>query len=243
MPLRDHFREPTTRSGTWGSLHGGWPMVMVQQIRKQLPPGFVAGLQVRLGAYFELDFAAFKKDENDIPGFLDSGGLTAVLAPPKPTWAVDTDLPEDDIFEVEIYDVQEERLLVAVIEIVSPANKDRPDKRRAFAGKCGALLKKGVSVSIVDLVTIRQANLYAEMMAFIGHKDPHLGPEPPTIYVSSTRWTPNAEGTRARLESWFHPMTIGQPLPALPIWLGETHSLEFDLERSYEQACEDLSIP
>jgi hypothetical protein len=219
-----------------------WPAIIVQQIRKKLPPGFIAAPNVQLGPYFDIDIAAFER-VLDPTEATDSGGRTAVLAPPKPTWAVDTDLPEDDIFEVEIYQVQEERLLVAVIEIVSPANKDRPDKRRAFAGKCGALLRQGVAVSIVDLVTIRQANLYAEMMAFIGHKDPHLGPEPPTIYVSSTRWTPNPEGTRARLESWFSPMTIGQPLPALPIWLGETHSLEFNLDRSYEQACEDLSIP
>jgi hypothetical protein len=38
-------------------------------------------------------------------------------------------------------------------------------------------------------------------------------------------------------------MTLGEPLPKLPIWLSENHSLEFDLERSYEKACADLSIP
>ena len=83
--------------------------------------------------------------------------------PPRPTWAVETDVPEEVEYEVQIYQAEEERQLVAVIEIVSPANKDRPDKRRAFVGKCGALLRKGVAVSIVDLVTIRHANLYAEL--------------------------------------------------------------------------------
>ncbi|MEO2089733.1 MAG: DUF4058 family protein, partial [Gemmataceae bacterium] len=133
------------------------------------------------------------------------------------------------------------RQLVAVIEIVSPANKDRPDKRRAFVGKCGALLRKGVAVSIVDMVTIRHANLYAELMAFIGHPDPALGPEPPATYASSCRWVSGER--RARLEAWVHPMAVGEPLPPLPIWLADGVSVLFDLERCYEQACTDLSFP
>jgi hypothetical protein len=222
-----------------------WPAIIVQQIRKQLPPGFVAAPNAQLGAYFKIDLAAFEENDSYGNGVTTNGGgvATATLARPKPTWAIETDVPEDDVFEVEIYSVEEERTLVAVIEIVSPANKDRPDKRRAFLGKCGALLRKGVAVSIVDLVTIRHANLYAQMMAFIGHPDRELGPEPPPLYASSCRWTTNAEGTRARLEAWSSPMAVGQPLPPLPVWLTETQSVLFDLERSYEQACEDLSIP
>lgn len=243
MPLRDHFRPPATKFGSWQSLHGGWPMVIVQQFRKQLPPGFVAAPSVQLGAYFEIDVAAYEQDDAPSGGATGTSGATATLAPPRPTWAVETDVPEEDEFEVQIYSADEERQLVAVIEIVSPANKDRPDKRRAFVGKCGALLRKGVAVSIVDLVTLRQSNLYAELMAFIGHPDPTLGAEPPPLYVSSCRWTTNAEGTRGRLEAWAHPMVVGAPLPALPVWLTETQSVLFDLERSYEQACEDLSIP
>jgi hypothetical protein len=220
-------------------------MVIVQQLRKQLPPGFVLALRVHLGPYFEIDIAGFEKDDAS-PGLgtpTGAGCTTATLTPPRPTWFIETELPEDDEYEVQIYSAEEERQLVAVIEIVSPANKDRPDKRRAFVGKCGALLRKGVAVSIVDLVTIRHANLYAELMTFIGHPDPTLGPEPPPIYTSSCRWTPNAAGTRARLEAWSSPMTVGQPLPPLPIWLTDTQSLLLDLERSYESACEDLSIP
>lgn len=244
MPLRDHFRPPTTRYGSWESLHGGWPMVIVQQLRTQLPPGFVSALRVHLGPYFEIDVAAYERD--DAPGAgrsTDGGDGTATLAPPRPTCAVETDVPEDDEYEVQIYRADEERQLVAVIEIVSPANKDRPDKRRAFVGKCGALLRKGVAVSIVDLVTIRHTNLYAELMAFVGHPDPTLGDEPPATYTSSARWATNAKGTRARLEAWSHPMAVGQPLPPLPLWLSDDVRLVFDLERSYEQACADLSIP
>ncbi len=210
-----------------------WPAVIVQQLRSQLPPGFVSALRVHIGPYFEI-----ARDNSDLPVLV---GATATLAPPRPTWAVETDVPEDDVYEVQIYRVDEERQLVAVIEIVSPANKDRPDKRRAFVGKCAALLRKGVAVSIVDLVTVRHANLYAEVMAFVGHPDPTLGAEPPATYAASCRWVSGER--RARLEAWAHPMAVGEPLPSLPIWLTDDMSIVFDLERSYEQACTDLSIP
>ncbi len=63
---------------------------------------------------------------------------------------------------------------MAVIEMVSPANKDRRERRNAFVGKCAALLRAGVSVSIVDVVTARQANLYADLIDFLGQSDPCL---------------------------------------------------------------------
>jgi hypothetical protein len=245
MPLRDHFRPPTTKYGSWTSLHGMWPAILVQQLRKQLPPGFVSAPRVQLGPYFEIDIATLEKDDpSTSPGAsVGNTGTTVTLAPPRPTWAIETDIPEEDEFAVEIYSADVERQLVAVIEIVSPANKDRPESRRAFVGKCAALLRKGVAVSIVDLVTIRHANLYSEMMTFIGHPDPTLGPEAPLIYASSTRWTPNESGDRARLAAWSCPMQVGEPLPTLPLWLTDTQSVSLDLERCYESACEDLSIP
>jgi hypothetical protein len=210
-----------------------------------LPPGYVSAPRVHLGPYFEIDIGAFKTDDD--ASRIDmargqGGAATATVARPRPSWVVETDVPEEDEYEVQIYRADEQRELVAVIEIVSPGNKDRPDKRRAFVGKCGALLRKGVAVSIVDLVTIRHANLYAELMAFIDHPDPTLGQEPPAIYASSCRWTVNAEGTRARLEAWSDAIAVGQTLPFLPLWLNDEPVVPLDLEASYEKACRDLGF-
>jgi len=244
MPLRDHFHPPVTKIASWEVLHGGWPMVIVQQLRKQLPPGYISGPRVHVGAQVEIDVATYEKDTH-LPPFqdLDSAGgtATAVWAPATPSVAVVTELPDDDEYEVRIYDVEREQTLVAAIEIVSPANKDRPEKRNAFIGKCAALLRNGVAVSIVDVVTSRHFNLYAELMTFLGHPDRTLGPEPPAVYAASCRWVRQSD--RAVLETWSHTLSIGKPLPILPLWLTDTKYVPLDLERSYEQACEDLSIP
>ena len=39
MPLRDHFRPPLDNVSSWEELHGGWPMVIVQQLRQNFRPG------------------------------------------------------------------------------------------------------------------------------------------------------------------------------------------------------------
>jgi hypothetical protein len=215
MPLRDHFRPPLDNVASWEELHGGWPAVIVQQLRKKLPDGYVAGPRVHSGSPVEIDAAAFEKD-----------------APPT--------LPDFDEYEVRIYDAKRGRHLVAAIEIVSPANKDRPECRNAFVAKCAALLQKGVAVSIVDLVTVRHFNLYAEMFAFLGHNDPTLSDPPPPIYAASCRWVKKEK--RTILEAWAHVLSVGQALPTLPLWLTADLVVPLDLEQSYEQACHDLWI-
>jgi hypothetical protein len=217
-------------------------MVIVQQLRQKLPPGYVAAPRVHAGSQAEIDVAAYEKD--DAPsgnGFnqVDGGLATAVWAPPAASLAIETEVPDFDEFQVRIYDAQRGRTLVATIEIVSPANKDRPEHRNAFVGKCAALLQKGVAVSIVDLVTVRHFNLYADVLAFLGHTDPTLSDPPPLIYATSCRWF---QKEKTMLKAWSHTLTVGQPLPTLPLWLNADLVFPLDLEQSYEQACHDLWI-
>ena len=71
-----------------------------------------------------------------------------------------------DEYAVRVYDTKSGRRLVAAVEIVSPANEDRPETRRAFVAKCGpASLQSLVCVAIVDLVTTRTFNLYGDLMS------------------------------------------------------------------------------
>ncbi len=242
MPLRDHFRPPVSTRASWEGFHGQWPAVLVQQLRKQLPPGYVSEPRVHLGSQVEIDVVAFENDEALPDGRPDSGGgtATAVWAPAAPSVAVETELAGDDAYEVRVYDVERGRQLVAAVEIVSPGNKDRPEKRTAFVGKCAALLRQGVAVSIVDLVTVLHFNLYAELMAALGHRDPTLGRDPPAVYAAACRWLRTDD--RAVLQTWSHALAVGKPLPTLPLWLTATQYVPLELEASYEAACADLSI-
>ena len=153
-------------------------MIMIQRLFPILPEGFVAAPKVYLGTDHEIDVVALETPGvKYIPRAPHTNG-TATLTLPSPTLTLEADLLEQDEYEVRVYDERYERRLVAAIEIVSPSNKDRPESRRDFTAKVIGLLQKDVSVSIVDLVTIRQFNLYAELLERIHKEDPAIGAEP-----------------------------------------------------------------
>jgi hypothetical protein len=243
MPLRDHFHPPLSEVSSWEEIHGGWPMVIVQQLGPVLPPQYSAGPRVHLGSEVEIDVATFESEPTAGTFRSPSAEGPAVAtawAPAEPTLAVETELSDFDEYEVRVYDTRRGRRLVAAIELVSPANKDRPEHRSQFTSKCAALLRQGVSLVLVDVVTSRNVNLYAELLELIGQWDPSLGERPSATYAVTCRWRPR--GARRWLESWNQSLQPGLPLPRLPLWLTEDFAIPLDLEASYEQTCRDLRI-
>ena len=98
-----------------------------------------------------------------------------------------------------------------------------------------------VCVSLVDVVTIRDFNLYADVLEFIGGSDPARGGQPPCLYTV-TMCGLKRPRQRSLLETWFYPMHIGGPLPTVPIWLDVDLSIDLELETSYEETCRFLRI-
>ncbi len=93
----------------------------------------------------------------------------------------------------------------------------------------------------MDIVTIRQFNLYADRLELIGRSDPMLGAEPPALYAVTVRGRKRA-ADRPLLDTWFYAMTLGQLLPTLPIWLDIDLGVFLHLETSYEGTCHVLRI-
>jgi hypothetical protein len=238
MPLRDHFRSPVNDTHSWDEVHGQWPGEMVRDLSTILPAGFRAAPRVHLGAPFEVDVSAYDLDSRDPDATSDPG---AVQPAPSPTFTVEAALSEQDEYEVRIYDAERGRQLVAAIEIVSPSNKDRPEARELFVGKVAALLQQGVCVGLVDLVTVRRANLYADLLSLLGRVDPQLAPTPPPLYAVALR-AHKPPDRPARLDAWFYPMAVGRPLPTLPIWLTPDLRVMLPLEPSYQETCRILGI-
>jgi hypothetical protein len=245
MPLRDHFRSPVNDSHHWSELHGQWPGEIVRQLVPLLPTGFRAAPKVVLGSPFEVDVSAHELDSRDPDIDPTTGGGTATLTALSPTLTVETEQSVQSEYEIRVYDAERGRQLVAAIEIVSPSNKDRSDTRELFVGKVATLLQQGVSVSVVDLVTVRQANLYAEVLALFGRSDPSFGATPPPLYAVTLRLrTPPQRRRKKRqfLDAWFYPMAVGRPLPEIPLWLTDELRVMLPLEVGYEETCRILGI-
>ena len=241
MPLRDHFHPPISRTFAWEGFHGTWPGMLVGRVRRLLPRGYIAEPRARMGQYFELDIGTFEQ-ENASPDASDAIGATATVPRTimQPTASADIDIGDQHEYEVLIYDVEREKTLVAAVEFVSPGNKDRAEHRQAFVAKCSALLQKNVSVAIVDVVTDRSGNLYAELLGELAVTDQTLGAEPPSLYAASCRTRTNKH--RNRFDAWAYRVALGEPLPELPLWYAPDGMVTLDLEGSYEDTCHLLGI-
>lgn len=243
MPLRDHFRSPVNDRHIWNELHGMWPAFIVRQLFEILPKGYEAAPTVHLGNRYEVDVSAYELDRTAevraSAGKVEGSPATALQ--PAPTLTIEADLPDPDEFEVRIYDANRGRQLVAAIEIVSPANKDRPESRRAFVSKLETLLAKEVCISVIDLVTMPQFNLSEELLERITADDARLNDQQHDLYAFTVRSRMRSE-QRPLVDFWYHQMTLGEPLPTLPIWLTPEDKVMLPLEPGYEEACRLLHI-
>jgi hypothetical protein len=240
MPLRDHFHTNSTVF-KWEALHGFWPAAIVARLNSILPKQYIAQPRVRLATMIEIDVGALERESADLPAgkaYDEVGVAVAAWAPAAPSILLDTELPEPDEYEVNVYS-QDEFRLVAAIELISPSNKDRPENRRTLVNKCEALLKRDVCVTIVDPVTSRTANLYGELLDELDA--PRTAVARSVIYAATCRGY--RTGLRWRLESWEHSLAIGSALPSLPIWLSPDFMVPLELEATYEETCRSLRIP
>jgi hypothetical protein len=240
MPLFDHFHAPLRKRRHWESFHGSWTTFIARQLNKKpLPAGFVAEPHVSLGVTIEADVATFDEDAPEADAEEHPTG--SVWIPPRPPVVSSVGFAGLDVCEVRVYDDEMARTLVAAVEIVSPANKDRPGHRRAFVAKCAAYLQQDVSVVLVDVVTSRRANLYAELAEFLDANPPARTALTSHLYAVACRTVRRRK--RVQLEVWPAPLRVGEPLPVLPLWLTREIAVPLDLESSYHFTCDSLSIP
>lgn len=52
----------------------------------------------------------------------------------------------------------------------------------------------------------------------------------PAPHAAACRW--GTRGGKTQLETWSHSMTVGEPLPTVPLWLSEQIVVPLDLEQS-----------
>src|SRR5262249_47211933 len=109
---------------------------------------------------------------------------------------------------VEILSTEGGRTLVAAIELVSPANKDRASKRRLFAAKCATYLSRGIGLIIIDVVTSRQGNLHNELIELLGLEPAFQLPGHPSLY--SVAYRPVRIAESEQIETWPTVLVLGQ---------------------------------
>src|SRR5262249_28595240 len=148
--------------------------------------------------------------------------------------------PSLDLFEILIRPEGSARL-AAAIEFVSPANKDRPANRKAFAIKCASYLQEGAALIVVDIVTNRSGYLPQDIVDVL--TEPATSQLPPIdmLYAFACRAVASSEKSTS-LEAWPEPLALGKPLPTMPLWLTVDCVIGVPFEASYAETCKTLRI-
>jgi hypothetical protein len=195
---------------------------------------YLAEVKVSLGSDVEADVAEFDLSGVPAEGNGSAGGVAVqAWAPPAALQAVPLVFPDD--IEVQVVDFRDGGpRLAAVIELISPANKDRPEHRRAFAVKCLAYLQCGVGLINVDIVTDRRANLHNELLGLLGQADGLA--MAPDVHLYAAAYRPARRGNDNLLDLWPVPLSVGQALPLLPLALRGAFFVPVDLEATYTEA-------
>lgn len=230
MPLLDHFHPPVSERRSWEGFHGEWAAAIVEKLNRDvLEEEYYADMQVHIGSQVEVDVAAFERANGSSA---PAATLARTWAPPATSLVLPTVFPDE--IEVQVFSTTTGATLVGAIGLISPANKDRPETRQAFAAKCLSYLTRGVGVIVVDIVTNRLANLHNDLMALLGHGPPFTLAPAATTYAVAYR--PSRRPTGDQIEVWPRPLTLGQPLPELPLALRNAGVVPVHLEESYTEA-------
>jgi hypothetical protein len=238
MPLIDHFRPPLEDLPPWESTGTLWVANVVRLLNRTLPRHeFRAYANVHLGHMVEANVAEFTGPGPTDPEAVSDGGPMATAVLPVPVLTFAPEFPDE--FEVRINTIRGRSQLAAVIEFVSPSNKDRDEHRRKFLNKCVGYLQIGIGLVIVDTVTNRHANFHNELIAELGRGRVPPMPDTPT-YVTSFR--PVGYGAVESLDVWPYTAAVGRPVPAVPLPLRDGPDVMLDLEATYMQSLADQNL-
>jgi hypothetical protein len=233
MPLRDHFRPPLSTQRFWHSFHHAWATYLASDLNERLPSGYFAAPNVQFG--IEIDVATLQETDDAEP-VATTPFERKQWSAQAPTLTVPFPLVTDTV-EVTIHAEEAGPVVVGAIELVSPANKDRPEHREAFTAKCQTYLQQRVGLLIVDVVTSRTANLHQALLAKINAVAPQ---DVSPLYATAYRVVEREQ--EPQLDVWFEELSLGKPLPSMPMWLPGALCLQTDLEATYERTCREQRV-
>jgi len=231
MPLLDHFHPPLSRERHWESFHASWATEIMATLNQGvLPPGYFAETQVHFGSRVEIDVASFERPDHSEASTSGNGGVAVETMASATVLVMPAVFPDE--VEVQVFHASGGATLVGAIELVSPRNKDRPEARRAFAVKCGSYLQMGIGLLTVDIVTERQGNLHDELIELLRQDTAFRFPFASLLY--SVAYRPHRlESAGDQIEIRPVALTVGTPLPPMPLALRGGPTIIVDLEATY----------
>src|SRR5262249_14094625 len=128
--------------------------------------------------------------------------------------------------------------VVAVIEVVSPGNKDSKHAIRAFARKAVEFLQAGVHLLIVDLFPPSKRDPQGVHKVIWDRLNDEPFALPPDKQLTVVSYSSGTE-----IVAYIEPVAVGDALPDMPIFLTPDRYVPCPLEATYQTAWEQFPAP
>jgi hypothetical protein len=223
MPIHDWTR---VRANRFHHFHQTWMTTLAAALNAGLlPPGFFAMAEQITGGP-EPDVVAL---ELTPPAGDGPAGVAVADAPPKAKFITRTHARpyarKTDRITVRHPDGD----VVAVVEIVSPGNKNSRDAIRAFSRKAVQFLDAGIHLLIVDLFPPSKRDPQGIHKAIWDRLEEEPFELPPDKPLTLAAYSAGSEKV-----AYVEPVAVGDPLPDMPIFLTPTHYVPCPLEATYQ---------
>jgi hypothetical protein len=224
MPIHDWTR---VESRVFHDFHNTWLIELKKSLNGGvLPPGHYALTDVRVGITGP-DVATFRATPSSPTAPSPVAPAVALVERPTGRPVRRQARPRT----VRVFESSGHQL-VAVVELVSAANKDRRGRVRQFAEKVYAYLTSGVHVMVVDLLPPTPSapnGFHPEIWSYFGR--PRYVP-PADAPLTLVGYRADGDDPRAYIE----PTAVGRVLTPMPLFLSGAVFVDVPLEETYLRA-------
>jgi hypothetical protein len=230
MPIHDWTR---VGAGTWHAFHLSWIAEIQLSLNDGLlPPGYYAQAEQIVGPMGPDVLTLQSRDEPETDEGTESGGLAVAVAAPRARLVAEAEIDEyaRKRSTLIIRHASGDRV-IAMIEIVSPGNKNNAHAFRSFVEKAIEAVQRGHHLQIIDLFppTLR---------------DPRGLPSAIWEYLEGTRLPLPDEGplTLSAIDAgpvkklYLEGTAVGRELIEMPLFLAPQRYVNVPLEETYQGA-------
>ena len=229
MPIHDWTR---VNSGTFHNFHQNWTIDIHRALNGGiLPPGYFAMTDQRVDGPEPDVIALRSREPSSLDGSSPPGGLAIAEAPPRAA------LVSRGSTDRAAYARKANRIsirhpfgnVVAIIEVVSPGNKDSVNAMRSFASEAIDFLRAGIHLVVIDLFppTARDPDgIHAFLWEEMTGKVPELPPADKPLTIASYE-------SGAEIVAYVNPVAVGEALPDTALFFAPGRYVNIPLEETY----------
>lgn len=224
MPVHDWSR---AEAWQFHHFHTMWLTHLAEHLNDGgLPPGYEAYAEQRAELYVPDLLALTEADPPPTAGPTDGG--VAVAEPRTRRHAQARRMPS--FGRALTVRHTSGRRVVAVIELVSPSNKDRPDSVGDFAGKIASMVRGRVHAVVLDILPPGRHDPDGMHPPIWSRLDADTAGDPPLPGESLTFASYRATNPPAADLDY---AAVGRPLPVMPLYLDGGAVVDLRLEETY----------